>query len=159
MRPEAHFRPDVLPPSSTKKNQGGFGLIDALVAVVIFGFGMSALAALYVRAAPQPYQNTAVVQVQDAANSLIGTLTANPSVLPINVSGVTSSAGMPAALQNWFTQSAAALPGFTVTSIASGPDAAGNACSAISCGVTFVLSWTQLGTTRQQTFYAQIGIS
>lgn len=144
--------------SGMARRQAGFGLVDALVAVVIFGFGMAVLAALYVRMAPQPYQNIAVTQIQGAANSLIGALTVNPSVLPVNASNVSVATGLPSALQPWFTQSSASLPGFAV-SIASGPNAAGNACSPASCGVTFSLSWTQLGITRQQTFYAQIGIS
>lgn len=138
--------------------QQGFGIIDAMVAVVIFGFGMAGLAALYVRMAPEPYQNMAVIQAQGAANSLIGVLTSNPSILPVTVTNVTTASGLPSALQPWFTQSSSNLPGFSV-SITSGPNAAGNACSSSSCGVIFSLSWTQMGATRQQTFSTQIGIS
>ena len=158
-----------LPPAARKQIQGcrgargrtqkGFGLIDAMVAVVIFGFGMAALAALYVRMAPQPYQNLAVAQVQMAANSLIGDLTANTSLLPLNTAGISQSSGMPSGLQGWFTQASQGLPGFTVISITSGPTASGQTCSATACGVTFTLSWTQMGVTRTQTFTAQIGVS
>ncbi len=138
--------------------QRGFGLIDALVAVVIFGFGMAILAALYVRMAPQPYQNGNVSQVQMGANGLFAALNANPSALPVNVSGAQAASQMPSALQPWFTQTASTLPGLVV-SITSGPNALGAACTPQSCGVTVQLSWTQLGTTRSQTFYGQVGIS
>lgn len=149
---------DRLKPGAPQSREQGFGLIEAMVAVVIFAFGMAALASLYVKVAPQPYQNRAVTQIQDAANSLIGALTANPSVLPVNVANVNTASGMPTALQPWFAQTAADLPGFSVT-ITSGVNAAGQACSVNSCGVTFNLSWTQMGATRTQTFYSQIGIS
>lgn len=137
--------------------QRGLGLIDALVAMVIFGFGMAALAALYVRVAVEPQQNAAVMQVQNAANSLLGALAANTSLLPVNVTNATTAAAMPQGLQSWFAQYAAVLPGLTV-SITSGPDASGNTCSSVSCGVTATLAWTQMGIQRSQTFYAQVGI-
>jgi Tfp pilus assembly protein PilV len=144
---------------SRKHAQRGFGLIDAMVAVVIFGFGMAALAALYVRMAPQPLQNTNVVQVQMAANSLIGALTSDTDVLPLSESNVTSADALPASLQGWFSQQAALLPGFTLVSLTSSNGPTGRPCSpAGGCVIDFTLAWTQMGTVRQQAFHTQIGI-
>ncbi len=142
----------------TLAKQRGFGIIDALVAVVIFAFGMAALAALYVRMAPQPYQDINVMQVQASANGLFAALSANPSILPVNVTGATNVSQMPQDLQSWFTQTASVLPGLTV-SITSGPNATGDSCTPQSCGITLQMSWTQLGATRTQTFNGQVGIS
>lgn len=71
--------------------QRGLGLIDALVALVVFSLGMMALAELYVRAAPATYQNTRTTAVQMTADGLFGVLQANPSVLPIQVTNATSA--------------------------------------------------------------------
>ncbi len=151
MRPEPKF---------SRCAQRGIGLIDALVAIVIFSFGLMGLAALYASTAPAPYENQSVTTLQAQADSLMATLATNTSALPaLNVTSVTSASGMPAWLQGWFTQAQAQLqaPGFNVT-ITPGPDAIGNACSAQSCGITVTLGWTQLGLPRTQVFHGQIGI-
>lgn len=141
--------------------QRGIGLIDALVAMVIFSFGLMGLAALYANTAPTPYENQSVMTLQVQADSLMSTLATNSAALSnLNVAGVTTASGMPAWLQDWFTQAQAQLqaPGLNVT-ITPGPDASGNACSAQSCGITVTLGWTQMGLSRTQVFHGQIGIN
>lgn len=140
-----------------RKRQRGIGMIDVLVAIVVFALGMSALAALYIRESPAPYQNSNVLQAQASANALFSILMAHSAMLPVQVTAVNAVGNMPSALQPWFAQTAAQFPGLTV-SIASGPDAMGNACSTTSCGITATLDWTQLGQTRSQVFSGQIGI-
>jgi len=151
MRPEPKFH----------RAQRGIGLIDALVAMVIFSFGLMGLAALYASSAPVPYENQSVMTLQAQADSLMTTLATNPGALSaLNVTGVTTASNMPGWLQGWFTQAQAQLnaPGFEVT-ITPGPDASGNACSAQSCGITVTLGWTQMGLSRTQVFHGQIGIN
>jgi type IV pilus assembly protein PilV len=141
--------------------QRGIGLIDALVAMVIFSFGLMGLAALYANTAPTPYENQSVMTLQAQADSLMSTLATNPAALSsLSVAGVNTASGMPAWLQDWFTQAQAQLqaPGLNVT-ITPGPDASGNACSAQSCGITVTLGWTQMGLSRTQVFHGQIGIN
>lgn len=133
------------------------GLIDALVALVVFSLGMMALAELYVRAAPAAYQNTRTTAVQMTADSLFGVLQANPSALPIQVTNITAASAMPTALQGWFAQAVQTMPGLSVT-IVSQPDALGNACTPASCGIQLSLSWSQLAETRTQVFHGQVGI-
>ena len=138
-------------------SQRGVGMIDALVAMLVFSLGLLGLAALYQQSAPAPLQNQATTSVQMAAGSLLAQLWANPSALPVNVTNVTAASSMPTALQGWFAQEQSVLPGLAVT-IVSGNDASGNACSSTSCGVTLTLAWKQLGSTRSQVFQGQVGI-
>lgn len=141
----------------TQRTQRGLGMIDVLVAMVVFALGMSGLAYAYLRVAPAPLQNASAAQTQMASMALFAQVSAQPWILPVNVQGVSTASGLPTALQPWFSQEAALLPGLTV-SIASGPDASGNACSSKSCGLTVTLAWTQLGMQRAQVFYGQVGI-
>ena len=139
------------------RRQRGVGLIDALAAMLVFSFGLLALAELYMNALVVPVADQQVVAVQNQAQSLMATLQSQPSSVPsLSVSAVSSASSMPGWLQNWFTQSSAQLPGLTVT-IATGADAAGNACSSTSCGITLTLGWKQGAQTRSQVFNGQIG--
>ena len=145
-------------PSRAVRRQSGIGLIDVLVAMLVFSLGLLGLAALYVRAAPAPLQNMDAMAVQTAADSFMATLATETSSLPLNASSVTSSSGMPTTpLQQWFSQTVQNLPGLTVT-VVSGNDALGNPCSTLSCGIVLTLGWTQFGSLRTQNFYGQIGI-
>ncbi len=149
------------PKSKVLHVQQGIGLIDALVAMVIFSFGLLGLAALYTSASPAPSQNQSVMTLQAQADSLMATLATDPGALStLSVSGATSASSMPGWLQAWFTQAQAQVqvPNFSVT-ITPGPDASGNPCSSQSCGITATLGWTQMGTPRSQVFHGQIGIS
>jgi Tfp pilus assembly protein PilV len=137
--------------------QRGVGLVDALAALLVFSFGLLALAELYMNALIVPVADQQVVAVQNQALGLMSVLQSDPSAVPsLSVSGVSSASGMPSWLQGWFAQSAAQLPGLSVT-IATGKDAAGNACSATSCGITLTLGWKQGSQTRSQVFNGQVG--
>ncbi|MHB8409461.1 MAG: prepilin-type N-terminal cleavage/methylation domain-containing protein [Acidiferrobacterales bacterium] len=139
------------------RREQGVGLIEVLIAMVIFSIGLLALAALYVRAAPQPMQDADAAAIQMAASGAFAALSADPTALPVNVAQATSASSLPTpGLAQWFASAENGLPGFTA-SIESGPDASGNACSAQSCGITLTLAWNQMGDTRSQEFYGQIG--
>ncbi len=145
-------------PSCPVRRQSGIGLMDVLVAMLVFSLGLLGLAALYVRAAPAPLQNMDTMAVQTAADSFMATLATETSSLPINMSNVTSASSITTTpLQQWFIQTAQNLPGLTV-SVVSGNDALGNTCSSQSCGIQLTLGWTQLGSLRTQVFNGQIGI-
>lgn len=141
-----------------RARQRGLGLIDAMIAVVIFALGVLGVATLYLNAAPSPYQNAAVAQAELTAQSFMTTAYDHASSLPISVSNATSSGSMPAGFQGWFSQAQSQLPGLSVT-VTSGTTASGAACSPTACGLTLRLSWKQMGSTRTQTFYGQIGLS
>lgn len=142
--------------SRVRRRQRGVGLVDALAALLVFSFGLLALAELYMNALIVPIADQQVVAVQNQALSLMSALQGDPSAVPsLSVSAVTSASGLPSWLQGWFAQSAAQLPGLTVT-IATGNDAAGNACSATSCGITLTLGWKQGSQTRSQVFNGQV---
>ena len=140
------------------RREAGVGLIEVLVAMLIFSIGLLALAAIYVRTAPAPLQDSDVMAVQAAADGCMSALAVNPSALPVNVTAATNASSFPTpALAQWFTAASPGLPGFTV-SIHSTPDAVGNPCSSTSCGITLTISWTQMGDQRSQVFYDQVGI-
>jgi Tfp pilus assembly protein PilV len=144
-------------PARPARRQRGVGLIDALAALLVFSFGLLALAELYMNALIVPVADQQVVAVQNQALSLMSALQSDPGAVPsLSVSGVSSTSGMPSWLQGWYAQSAAQLPGLTVT-IATGADAAGNACSATSCGITLTLGWKQGSQSRSQVFNGQVG--
>ncbi len=149
------MRPDPRP----HPRQRGASLIEVLVSLLIFSFGLLGLAALYVRAAPAPFENQTVIAVQSAADSLMAVLAEDQGGLSaLSVSGVSVPSNMPTtALQDWLTQAQTAVPSLSV-SVTPGNDALGNACSSQSCGITAVLSWTDGSVQRSQTFHAQIGI-
>ncbi len=127
--------------------------------MLIFSIGLLALAAIYVRTAPAPLQDADTVAVQTAADGCMTAIAADLPQLPnINVSGATSASSMPTtALASWFSAASLGIPGFTV-SITGTPDASGQACSPLSCGITLAIGWTQMGDQRSQVFYGQVGI-
>lgn len=138
--------------------QFGASLIEVLVALLIFSFGLLGLAGLYARGAPTPFENQNVIGVQMAADSLMAALASNTPGLPsCAVTKVNTAAGMPTWLQGWLAQAQAQIPSLAVT-IVPGNDASGNNCSSTSCGITATLYWTDGATQRSQVFHAQIGI-
>ena len=140
------------------RRQLGASLIEVLVALLIFSFGLLGLAGLYARGAPTPFANQNVINVQTAADSLMAALANNMSGLPSSgVTKVSAPASMPSWLKDWLTQAQAQIPSLAVT-IVPGNDASGNNCSSTSCGITATLYWTEGSTQRSQVFHAQIGI-
>ena len=144
-------------PRKGRDSQRGLGMVEALIAMAIFALGMAALAAIYVRESPVALQNQSASAVQTIAESFYSTLTVDPSMLPLNLTGASAASQFPSALQDWFTQAAQELPGLSV-SVGSVDDAEGNPCSSLSCGVQLSLSWQQLGERRTQVFHGQVGI-
>lgn len=143
---------------SARRGQGGFTLLDVLIAMLVFSLGMLGLSAMYVRAAAQPFDNAHVAEAQMAAQALLATVRTNPSLLPLQLQQVGSPAGLSApALADWFTQYSSMLPGLQV-SVTSQADASGNACGSSSCGLRLTVSWLQGQTRRQQVFDAQVGL-
>lgn len=152
--------PPETPAPPVRPRQRGASLIEVLVSLLIFSFGLLGLAALYVRAAPAPYENQTVIAVQSAADSLMAVLAEDPDALSsLSVSNVSSPKNMPGTppLDAWLAQAQVAVPSLSVT-ITPGADALGNSCTQFSCGITAVLSWTDGSVQRSQTFHGQIGI-
>lgn len=148
------MRPDRRP----SRRLLGASLIEVLVALLIFSFGLLGLAGLYARGAPTPYANQNVINVQMAADSLMAALASNMPGLPSSgVTKISVPASMPSWLQDWLTQAQAQIPSLAVT-IVPGNDASGNSCSSTSCGITATLYWNDGSTQRSQVFHAQIGI-
>ncbi len=140
------------------RRQLGASLIEVLVALLIFSFGLLGLAGLYARGAPAPYENQSVIDVQTAADSLMAALATDMAGLPNSgVTKVSDPKSMPSWLKDWLTQVQAQIPSLAVT-IVPGKDASGNSCSSTSCGITATLYWTDGSSQRSQVFHAQIGI-
>jgi type IV pilus assembly protein PilV len=146
------------PERPSSRRQLGASLIEVLVALLIFSFGLLGLAGLYARGAPAPYENQNVIGVQVAADSLMAALATDMAGLPnCGVTKVSDPKSMPSWLQDWLTQAQAQIPSLAVT-IVPGADASGNSCSSTSCGITATLYWTDGSSQRSQVFHAQIGI-
>ncbi len=141
-----------------RHRQAGIGMIEALIALVIFSVGLLGIAAVYVQTAPAPAQNMDADSVQMAADAFMSVLFTDSTALPVNISNASSASAMPdAPLQNWFSQFQQVIPGLSV-SVSSGPDGSNNACSSQSCAITLTLSWSQMGSTRSQVFHGQVGL-
>ena len=159
----------------TAGRQQGFSLINVMVAILIFSFGLLGLVGLYSRFTSATSANQNLMQMAPWSNGFWGVVQANPAVLT-TMSGTYAIANItaaPATLQPWLRQvldtgqSRNALPSASVT-IATGPDASrGTACSATNgCSVTLTIQWAQNGSVntdgtsvlRTQTFSYQFGL-
>ena len=163
----------------TPGRQTGFMLLESLVAVGMFVFGLLALTKVYAILVPAQTSNEYTTSVAAYGNQFWGLIQANPAALNSigagnSVTYTSSSVGSaPATLQPWlnniFTGQLVGLNNASVT-ITLGQDAAGTTCvlvpvSAMLCGVTLSITWspvaTQLAnsaTTRTQTFTYQVGM-
>lgn len=152
----------------TQRNQRGMTLISVLAALLIFVFGLLALAGLYSRLMAAQTGNEMVTSTQTFGNRFWALLQADPALLqsllgtssPITYKASTLStapAGLKPLLTDIFSNSPVNLPNSTVI-IALGQDATGNTCIATLCGVTMTIQWTPPGgTARQQVFTYQVG--
>lgn len=163
---------------SSSKGQTGFSLINILVAILIFSFGLLGLAGMYSRFTSASTANQNIAQLAPWSNAFWGLVQANPNSTLASMAGsydVSKIASAPVALQPWLrqildpnTSPRSAIPGATVV-IATGPDAvSGSACAvATGCTVTLTIQWAQNGSVntdgssvmRSQTFTYQFGLS
>ena len=154
--------------------QRGLSLISVLVAIVVFGLGMLSIASLYGLAVPAQTANQEAVDTAAFGNRFWALLQSDPAVVgdigagtSVNYSAA-NVATAPAELQPWldgvFSNAQSLLPDAQVT-IATGPGADGNPCSAATpatttCGVTLTIAWNAGvagGAHRSQTYDYQVG--
>ncbi|MBB4844776.1 type IV pilus assembly protein PilV [Paucibacter oligotrophus] len=158
------------------RREAGFSLINIMVAILIFSFGLLGLAGLYSRFTTASTTNQNIALLAPWSNAFWGVVQANPGSTLGTMAGTYQLASIPsapAALRPWLTQildpntSRNAIADATVV-IATGPDAVkGTACAvATGCTVTLTIQWTQNGSvnadsssvTRSQTFTYQFGL-
>lgn len=161
------------------RHQGGFLLIEALIGVTMFIFGLLAITQVYAILVPAQTSNEYTTSVAGYGNQFWGLIQANPAALNTIGAGNTvtytsaSVGSAPTTLQPWlnniFTGQLVALNNASVT-ITLGPDAAGTPCvltpvASMLCGVTLAITWTPVSTTlansattRTQTFNYQAGM-
>lgn len=141
------------------KPQQGFNLVNVLIALLVFTFGMLSIAGAYLKVSANQGENEYFTSAGVLAESLRSTLSASPSLLAQmhNFSSATTQTST--ALADWVTQLKAALPQGSASATAT--NAAGVTCSATTLctapsTVTLTISWQKkLGHT--QTYMLQIG--
>ena len=159
-------------PRAPRAHLQGFSLLNTLVAVMIFAFGMLALAGVYGRLIAVTTQNQNFGQLSAWANSFWGLVQANPATLtalntasPATYTASTVSTAPTALqplLQSILVTPKTSLPSGTVT-VTTGADAAtGVACTQAACSVAVLYQWNQSnsGTAsvlRSQSFNYQFG--
>lgn len=168
---------------SQRTRQTGISLINVLVAIMIFAFGLLGLAGIYANMTSVVSQNQNISQLAPIGNGFWGIVQANPTTLDaLSALGNTTFGGSggaaistaPAALRPWLTQiisgSSPQNLGAAAVTIQPLPDPAmGTACaSATGCQIVLTIAWQQnppMGTqnqqtavTRSQTFYYAFGI-
>lgn len=154
--------------------QRGMTLISVLVSLLIFAFGLLALAGLYGRLMSAQTGNELTTSTQAFGNRFWALLQAHPDLVQALRGGGTSvsyaqatidtaPAGLQPLLRDVFTSPYVSLPGSSVT-IAMGNDALGRACNATTpantvCGVTLRIDWPMPsgGTPRSQSYAFQVG--
>jgi type II secretory pathway pseudopilin PulG len=156
-------------------HQRGMTLISVLAALLIFVFGLLALAGLYGRLMAAQTGNELVTSTQAFGNRFWALLQAQPALVQTlggsngttvtyqQSSISTAPAGLQPLLRDIFSNPPVNLPGSTVT-ITLGNDAVGTACTAPAapaptiCGVALSIRWTPPGgTARSQSFSYQVG--
>ncbi|MBV8123904.1 MAG: hypothetical protein JO370_07450, partial [Paucibacter sp.] len=147
--------------SGAHRRQSGFILIEALIAVAMFIFGLLAISKVYGILVPAQTSSEYTSSVAGYGNQFWGLIQANPAALNTIGAGntvtytSTSVGSAPATLQPWlnniFTGQLVSLSNASVT-ITLGADSAGTACvlvpvNAMLCGVTLTITWTPVATT------------
>jgi Tfp pilus assembly protein PilV len=141
------------------KTQQGFNLINVLIALLVFTFGMLSLAGAYLKVSANQGENEYFTSAGVLAESLCSTLSASPSLLAqmYNFSSATTQTST--ALADWVTQLKAALPHGSASATAT--NGAGATCSATTvCTtpsiVTLTITW-QKKLSHTQTYVLQVG--
>lgn len=147
----------------------GFTLIGVMVAMLVAGFGVLAIAGLVATTTAATTQNQTIASMSSLANGFWGAVQASPGMLvdpsltkqPFTSSNYESA---PSALQPWLAQAVGALPSALITIATSGDAASGTVCAvATGCTVTLTMQWNQVATkgiaaaTRSQVMSYQFG--
>jgi type IV pilus assembly protein PilV len=129
------------PPRNARPGQGGFMLIEVLIAVLVFSLGVLTLVGLQAASIQQSSKAKYRADATLLANELIGQMWATDRTFTTLSNNFATGGG---AYQTWAGNVAAALPGadqnppqVTVASVAGG----GGAGATPSSQVTVVLSW------------------
>jgi Tfp pilus assembly protein PilV len=153
---------------SAVRRQAGFTLISVLIAMLLMGIGLLAIARTMVNVTSGVTQNQNVASIATLSNSFWGVVQANPGLLTTGMVGTytaTSTAVASVPLQNWITLTTSGLPSGHVQ-IETFPDAGSGATCAVgvpgnSCTVKLTIQWAEVASTgiaastRSQVFYYQ----
>jgi type IV pilus assembly protein PilV len=137
------------------KHKAGFTLLNALIALLVFTFGMLSLASAYLKVNTNLGDNEYFTSAGILAESLKSTLSASPNLLTQMNAFAPATTTPTGALVDWIAQLTAALPQGTATATA--VNATGVACTATPpCTVTLIISW-QKKILHSQSFVLQVG--
>jgi prepilin-type N-terminal cleavage/methylation domain-containing protein len=136
--------------TSSRKTRG-FTLIEVLISLLILTFGLLGVAKAYLTAGPDVTQAELLTQSTTAANAWWSVEQLQPAPQAWD-----SKTAVPTAFQGWFTEYAAQLPSLRAV-VTTQNDSLGNACSASSCQLQLMLSWTLHGQLHSQTYVFQQG--
>ena len=132
----------------------GFSLINILIALLIFTFGMLSLAAAYLRINASVDDNEYFISAGVMAESMRSTLAASPALL-VYMNNFSTATRYNNNLVDWTSQLIEALPGASATATAIAP--VGGNCTAVPpCTVTLVINW-QKKVAHSQAFVIQVG--
>lgn len=137
--------------------QSGFNLLNSLMALLVFTFGMLSLASGYLKVNANLGDNEYFITAGVLAESLRSTLSASPSLLADmnGFSSLTYQTTPTTPLVDWVQQLKAGLPQGFATSTAVDPSGA-NCTVSLPCTVTLTINW-QKKIAHSQTFVVQVG--
>lgn len=157
-----------IPARPSRLRQAGFTLLSVLIAVLLMGIGLLAIARTMVNITAGVTQNQNVASLATLSNQFWGVVQGNRTLLTTGMAGSytsTSAAVAYAPLQTWISSVTNGLPSGTVQIQSFAPAAgSGTTCTAgtagaMSCTVVVTITWAQVATTgiaastRTQTFY------
>ena len=155
------------PERSPRNRQNGFTLLSVLIAVLLMGIGLLAIARTLVNVTGGVTQNQNVASLATLSNQFWGVVQGNRALLTSGMANSydSTSAAVPyAPLQNWISAVVNGLPAGQVKIETFAAAGTGTACAAglpgaMSCTVKVTIKWAQVATTgvaastRTQIFY------
>lgn len=137
------------------KSLRGFTLLNALIALLVFTFGVLSLAGAYLRLNANLGDNDYFTSAGVLAESMRSTLLASPKLLLEMEHFNSEDSQTNSAFIDWTAQLTEAMP--QGKAIATGVTPSGAICTEIPpCAVTLTISW-QKKIKHEQTFMLQIG--